>query len=353
MSTSPFPARLMRAAFATRHTEEDEARDSDQFYFLRAATTIEEGESQDEPWRWQINRQAADANMIFPNLLNEDISLTGYTQFATQTKMAFEFPRSEGQQSLTEMNLQNISYAGTTLQYRKIELSTADEGNEINTSVMLATTAPVTIFSDAATLLAIFRANVSAQLMETPNVLPSKLYIADEGFELSFASVRATTTDPMTIFADAATLLAISRANVRAQLMASSEVLPSELSSIKMAISESEWILRLPNNWDDEGGIGYSLDTLKSASSFLTDYAVEILNKEDFPLPPPRITPGPDGSIDLHWVENKYGFLINFEPEPSDAITFYGEAGDGNYIKGKLKRGEINRAILLFLMGQD
>src|SRR3972149_2556172 len=66
-------------------------------------------------------------------------------------------------------------------------------------------------------------------------------------------------------------------------------------------IESSKSILSLPDNWDGEGRPRYSQDKLDRAIAFVrthTGLLVETFGKEP---PVPRINPGPEGSIDIHW----------------------------------------------------
>jgi len=300
MSESPFRKQNIRTKTATQQFQQqpDQARLA-RLLPRDTTTVLEDDLGQYIQCIWGFDQKTPETDSLSLNLyrLNDELERWGPACYAKLTGSAYENLSGE---SSTALNLTTCSSQWAAMPSKELFLAFSDDVVNIHPAFkMMATTVSATILDDATGLIA-------ASIPE------------------SSALVRE--------FAD---------------------VLPSELSSIKRAISASEWILSLPDNWDDDGSGGYNFATLKSAISFLVDYAVEILNKEDVLIQPPRITPGPDGSIDLHWVENKYGLLLNFEPEPSDVITFYGEEGNGNYIKGKLKRGEINRAILLFLMGQD
>ncbi len=242
----------------------------------------------------------AGTDLILPCTINseKDIYLYGGAQSVTQTVRAYEVQRRVDNPPLRMVNIQTVSGGWPAWPAQKLMMASSDEAVRLPTAFMIAGTTAPGVFEDAI------------------GIHPSP--------EMGFNAIMERI----------------------------SESLPSELSEIKRDISASRRILSLADNWDDEGSIGYSLDTLESAISFLAYSALEIWESERILIQPPRISPGPDGSIDLHWVKNKYGLLINIEPKPSTFITFYGEENEGNYIKGRLNRGEIKRAILLFLMEQ-
>ncbi|HLG13013.1 MAG TPA: hypothetical protein VJH03_00595 [Blastocatellia bacterium] len=126
--------------------------------------------------------------------------------------------------------------------------------------------------------------------------------------------------------------------------------LPTYLSeSIRQAIEESRRILDLKDNWDDEGSPAYEESTWARALDFLTLNAITLWRHRAVWVCAPRILPGPQGSIDLHWRTGGRELLVNIPASLSEPADFYGDNGSCNVIKGKLDTSEDNEWILLWL----
>lgn len=128
--------------------------------------------------------------------------------------------------------------------------------------------------------------------------------------------------------------------------------LRSIFRDIAECIKSSEKILELGDNWDGEASVGYSEDTLRNAINFLVEYSKKIFQEEGVIIQAPRITPAPEGSIDLFWEQPEYDLLINIVAAPSNLATFYGDDKKEEVIKGQFILGNYKRAISLFLMGE-
>src|SRR5437870_4510321 len=79
-----------------------------------------------------------------------------------------------------------------------------------------------------------------------------------------------------------------------------------ELEHISQAIYASRKILNLKEDWDDEGSAGYEETTWKRATDFLLNHARWLWKAQGILIDAPRILPGPDGSIDLHWKARNF-----------------------------------------------
>lgn len=104
--------------------------------------------------------------------------------------------------------------------------------------------------------------------------------------------------------------------------------------SLQEEIARSREILTWGEDWDGEGSIGYEEETWKRATDFLSFHAQE-LARSGVVLPTPRILPGPNGSIDLHWEIGEHELLLNV-PQRGQLAGFYGEVTGSNSLKGKL-----------------
>lgn len=121
------------------------------------------------------------------------------------------------------------------------------------------------------------------------------------------------------------------------------------LSALESEIAESKRILSFGDNWDGEGGKGYSLETWTRATRFLLNQAFWFLRRGEA-SPVPRILPGPDGSIDLHWKSAGLELLVNVPP--SGPATFFGDEPSGGHIRGSLDPGRFNLGLTTWLKGR-
>lgn len=128
-----------------------------------------------------------------------------------------------------------------------------------------------------------------------------------------------------------------------------SNVLAPELAHILRVIQDSRWILALEENWDGEGAIPYSEDTFKQATAFLRNYAIHSLKRFGTAIAAPRILPGPDGSIDLHWKRHGHELLVNIPASSEQLASFYGDDFGSAQIKGTFDVGTYNLGLLGWL----
>ncbi len=112
-------------------------------------------------------------------------------------------------------------------------------------------------------------------------------------------------------------------------------ILPNELDYLFDCIAKTKYILALDENWDDEGAERYSENTLKSSINFLIDYALWVSKSHQAKIFIPKITHGPDGSVDIVWEENDYRLVINIENGGEKASFYYDNGKDlSQFIEG-------------------
>ncbi|MEX2411973.1 MAG: hypothetical protein WD607_11530 [Candidatus Paceibacterota bacterium] len=129
--------------------------------------------------------------------------------------------------------------------------------------------------------------------------------------------------------------------------------LPTELNDIANEINKAVEFLDNIEDWDPDEGEVYTYSTLKNASTFLADYSIWVLNEQGFVIPTPKIYPGPNGTIDILWKDEKFKLLVNVRPHPDLSATFYGKTNDGEeFVEGKFKIGNINQNVFLVLLEQ-
>lgn len=119
---------------------------------------------------------------------------------------------------------------------------------------------------------------------------------------------------------------------------------------LSQAIDESRYIYELEDDWDDEGSSGYTEEFWSQAISFLKNNAQQLRAKNGVWVYAPTISPGPYGSIDLHWETSERELLIKIPANLDEPASYYGDDRRKNKIKGTLDISENNEWILLWLM---
>jgi len=119
---------------------------------------------------------------------------------------------------------------------------------------------------------------------------------------------------------------------------------------LKEAMESSRYILDLEDDWDEEGSPRFQEATWKRATDFIKQIAIAFRQQPSgFWIDPPRILPGPKGSIDIHWKTSKRELLINVPENMSEPADYYGSGGRADIIKGKLETAAKNEWILTWL----
>lgn len=124
----------------------------------------------------------------------------------------------------------------------------------------------------------------------------------------------------------------------------------NSLLEINKAINESKYILDLHDNWDDDGSIGYEKSTWDRSVGFLTVLGRKAFEVFNVKIDAPKIYQGPDGSIDMLWKKENYKLLVNFPSDVELPISFYGNTGANETLKGSFDINN-NSNLLLFLIG--
>jgi hypothetical protein len=130
------------------------------------------------------------------------------------------------------------------------------------------------------------------------------------------------------------------------------EAVKEWIAQVEEAIESSRFILRLEENWDEEGSLGYDKDTWERATHFVRDITTQYLTNYKVQIDPPKITPGPDGSIDVRWKTQKRTLLINFPADGEKPADFFGSDRGTDTIKGTLDLSSPspNQWLLMWLM---
>jgi hypothetical protein len=131
-------------------------------------------------------------------------------------------------------------------------------------------------------------------------------------------------------------------------------LLPHEITSLREALDNAREILKLKNDWDDAGSVGYSESTWNRVQGFLMRNALKLWRSHQTCFAAPKIMPGPEGSFDLHWKTKDRELLINVPAHAEESIAYYGDdnrEGTENAIRGKdLESSKDPEWIFLWLM---
>lgn len=122
------------------------------------------------------------------------------------------------------------------------------------------------------------------------------------------------------------------------------------LADVEQAIRNSEKILQLKDDWDEEGSPGYKFETWKRAVDFVRLHCYTAWRISGKSVPAPNVFPGPDGSIDVHWRTEEFELLVNVPADLSRPATFYGDDYVDICIKGTVVTSRDNPGILQWLM---
>ena len=120
-------------------------------------------------------------------------------------------------------------------------------------------------------------------------------------------------------------------------------------SRLEDAIQLSRNILNLNDDWDEEGSKGYAKDTWDRTVAWVKKSTQAFRNQRGFWVDPPRILPGPEGSIDIHWKTSKRELLINVPENLQEPADYYGCGEPKDTVKGKFDTSLSNEWILVWL----
>lgn len=107
-------------------------------------------------------------------------------------------------------------------------------------------------------------------------------------------------------------------------------------SAIEDAVRQSRWLLDLQDDWDDEGSPPIAEATWNVAAKFLRRQGNVYWKHHSKEIPAPHISPGSDGSIDIHWKTVRFELLVNIGESPDFSTSFYGDDYGRTKIKGSL-----------------
>ncbi|MHA1798613.1 MAG: hypothetical protein ACTSVY_09215 [Candidatus Helarchaeota archaeon] len=108
-------------------------------------------------------------------------------------------------------------------------------------------------------------------------------------------------------------------------------------------------ILTLDDNWDGEGSKGYNTETFNRSSKFLLNLFQNIYDRYEIVIEVPKILPGPDGSIDIHWRTKDFELLVNIPENSNEPASYYGDNYSNSSTEGASLLENLNEMIIPFL----
>jgi hypothetical protein len=108
-------------------------------------------------------------------------------------------------------------------------------------------------------------------------------------------------------------------------------------------------LLQLKDNWDNEGGKVYQEQSIHRAFDFLQKLAESLYISSEKILDLPKIRPGPQGSIDLYWKQEKYELLVNISDDPNEPADIYGDNYGGLILKGTFDLNDLIDVLTIWL----
>lgn len=126
--------------------------------------------------------------------------------------------------------------------------------------------------------------------------------------------------------------------------------LPVELFPIDTAIERSRCILDLLDDWDDEGAPAISKATWDRAIDWLRGNALSLWTDHHIITVAPVMSAGPDGSVDVHWKDDRRQLLVNVPADASQRMEFFGDDRGDTVVKGILDQSVSNLWLFDWLM---
>lgn len=125
--------------------------------------------------------------------------------------------------------------------------------------------------------------------------------------------------------------------------------LPSTWDAILAAFDRAAEILSWKDDWDDEGSVHYEMSTLERTKDFVLRNVARVQRISKIDVPVPRVLPGPDGGIDLHWRNQDRELLLTVPSDAAEPATFYGDDKGRQSIKGTLDTSANNEWLMAWL----
>jgi len=123
--------------------------------------------------------------------------------------------------------------------------------------------------------------------------------------------------------------------------------IPNNFDKLYESIEKSKYILDLEDDWDDEGSPAYDKTTWIRAIKFIYNYTKKVYDEYGIKIGAPKISQGPEGSIDILWKKKSYRLLINIPQDPKKPASYYGDDYNDEHVKGAHNTNNITRWLAL------
>ncbi|ESU22911.1 hypothetical protein FSS13T_25240 [Flavobacterium saliperosum S13] len=110
--------------------------------------------------------------------------------------------------------------------------------------------------------------------------------------------------------------------------------IPFANKELESVFLEGKYILELKDDWDDEGAIGYTEQSWKSAADFIVNYNKWLRGIFSGSLHLPKMHHGPKGTIDVVWNEDNFRLFVNIDYYNNKG-TFYSDTPKKQYSEGE------------------
>jgi len=124
---------------------------------------------------------------------------------------------------------------------------------------------------------------------------------------------------------------------------------PPELASLAQTLDQSSELLELADDWDEQGSPRYHESTLQRARQFVWTNTLRLWEALELSIDVPRILPGPDASIDVHWKHGQRQLFVNVPVDDDKPATYYGDDRSRNVVKGSLDTSAQQEWLLLWV----
>lgn len=121
-------------------------------------------------------------------------------------------------------------------------------------------------------------------------------------------------------------------------------VINKELENVFL---EAKYILDLKDDWDDEGAIGYTQESWKSAANFVINFNKWLRGISSGSLHLPKMHHGPKGTIDIVWNEDNFRLFVNIDYDNNKG-TFYSDTPKKQYSEGEFLLDDFKFQMLPF-----
>lgn len=127
----------------------------------------------------------------------------------------------------------------------------------------------------------------------------------------------------------------------------------SKNNALEEEIEHSKYILNFEEDWDDEGASKYKPETWNRGIKYLKGHARWLKENRGISIDTPKISHGPDGSVDILWETEAYKLLLNIPEDINKKATFYGEDKLGFNLEGELNTDLFNEGLTLWLENKE